>query len=228
MAETHYELLDAVRHYEIPPHAVELLREHPPLIIAAITAGGKNAVTERIIEKSDYRHVVTHTTRPKRPDEENGVNYWFVSEEEMLSMVIAKEFVEVKAIHGDTVYGISINSYESVSQNGHRPLLIIDVRGVKDIITANPKLQPMFILPPSYEEWMNRLQSRGHMSHIERSARLKSAKEELQTVLADPHFVLIVNRDIEATAEEILGGPRLVNQRPYREVAQHLIDNIKV
>jgi guanylate kinase len=227
MADLHHELLDAARLYELPQPAIELLSQHQPLIISAITAGGKTTIAERIIEKSDYRLVVTHTTRPIKPDEVNGVNYWFVNESEMLELIKSGAFIEVQPIHGEFVYGTSIGAYKTVLQGGHQPLLVIDVQGIKEIITSMPAIKPVFILPPNYEAWIDRLHSRGAMSHVERTRRLQSAKAEIDTVLADPHFVMIINNDVERTADEILQGPTIVNQHKSREIAQQLIDNIK-
>jgi guanylate kinase len=227
MADLHYDLLDAARRYELPEPAVQLLTQSPPLILSAITAGGKTTVAERIIEKSDFRLVVAHTTRPIRPGEVNGVNYWFVSESEMLELIKSGAFVEVQPIHGEFVYGTSVRSYKTVIEAGHTPLLVIDVQGIKEIITSVPATKPVFILPPNYEVWIDRLQSRGSMSHVERSRRLQSAKTEIETVLADPHFVMVINDNVERTADEILQGPTIVNQHKSREIAQQLIDNIK-
>lgn len=226
MADLHNRLLEASRNYQMPAEAIKLLAQNPPLIIAAITAGGKTTVAQRIMEKSSYRHVVTHTTRPMRPDEVNGVNYWFVSEEGMLGLIKSGSFVETQPVHSD-VYGTSISAYKTVIEAGHEPLMTIDVQGIQEIITGVPDIKPVFILPPNFEAWNQRLEGRGAMSHTEKSSRLQSAQKEIKTVLVDPHFVLVVNKDIDDTADEILDGPTIVNQQKGREIAQHLLDNIK-
>lgn len=226
MADLHNELLEASRNYKMPAKAIELLAQNPPIIIAAITGGGKTTVAQRIIENSSYSHVVAHTTRPMRPGEINGLNYWFVNEAEMLSMIKAGSFVETQPVHSD-VYGTSVNAYRAVIEGGHKPLMTIDVQGVQEIITGVPDIKPIFILPPNYEAWDERLQGRGAMSHTEKSRRLLSAQQEITAVLNDPHFVLVVNYDIDRTAEEILDGPTMVNQHKGREIALNLLENIK-
>lgn len=212
----------------MPPAAVELLNQHQPLMIASITAGGKTSISGLLEKKSNFRHVITHTTRPIRPGETNGVNYWFVDDAEMLRLIDAREFIETQPVHGETIYGTSLSAYKGVLDSGHEPFLIVDVQGVQEIVTGVPDLRAFFILPPNYEEWMRRLESRGAMSHMEKSRRLQSAKEEIQTALADPHFVLIVNNDLEQTADEIISGPTLINQPKNRQIAQFLLDNIKI
>ncbi len=227
MADLHNELLEAARNYQMPQPAIDLLSTYPPLILSAVTAGGKTTIAERIIQKTNYRHVITHTTRPIRPDETDGVNYWFVDEAEMLRLVKLGSFVEVQPVHGDTVYGSSLSAYKTVIQSGNRAMLVIDIQGVKEIITSLPEIKPFFILPPNYQAWLDRLHTRGAMSHVEKTKRLESARQELQGILADPHFVLVVNNDIERAADEILQGPTIVNQHKARELAQNLIENIK-
>ncbi|HEX4774222.1 MAG TPA: hypothetical protein VH234_01775 [Candidatus Saccharimonadales bacterium] len=224
----HRELFEAVRNYKMPPPAVKLLKQSPPLIISAVTAGGKTTTGNRIVKKSDYRHVVTHTTRTIRPGEANGVNYWFVNQAEMLELIKQGVFIEVQPVHGDTIYGTSLESYQSVIKTGHKPLLIMDVQGIQEIISNIPQTQAFFMLPPSYETWMDRLQARGNMNPLEKARRLQSAKKEIETVLADSHFVLVINYDIERTADEILQGPSMADQRASREIAQRLVDRIKI
>lgn len=224
----HYDLIDAARRYKMPAVAAELLNQHPPLMIASITAGGKTSISELLAKRSNYRHVITHTTRPIRPGETNGVNYWFVDDAEMLRLIEASELIETQPVHGETVYGTTIKAYKAVLDSGNDPFLIVDVQGVQEIVTGAPDLRAFFILPPSYEEWMKRLETRGAMSHTEKTRRLQSAKEEIQTALDDPHFILIVNNDLEQTASEIISGPTLINQPKNRQIAQFLLDNIKL
>ena len=224
----HHELFEAVRSYKMPPLAVRLLEQSLPLIISAVTAGGKTTTADRIVKKSDYRHVITHTTRTIRPDEANGVNYWFVDEAKMLELIKQGAFIEVQPVHGDTIYGTSQEAYQSVIKTGHKPLLVMDVQGIQEVISNIPLTQPFFMLPPTYETWMDRLHDRGNMDPLEKTKRLQSAKKEIETVLADPHFVLVINYDIERTANEILQGLTMANQRASREIAQGLVDQIKI
>src|SRR5437868_12886458 len=115
----HNELFEKVRNYRIPVSAVQLLSAHPPLIVTGVTASGKTSVLKQIETTSDYRHVVTHTTRPPRGDEISGQNYWFVDEAGMLKLMESEALVEVKAVHGETLYGPTVSSYQSVLDGGH-------------------------------------------------------------------------------------------------------------
>jgi len=222
------QLAEAVRLYRVPPEAASLLAQHKPLLIAGATAAGKGAVADFINQNSEYGHVITHTTRPSRADEENGKDYWFVSDEEMLELLRTNRMVEVKIIHNHATYGVSIKSYRATVDSGRKPLLIIDVQGAEDIAKHVPDLQAVFLLPPSFEVWMERLDKRGHMSHVERSRRLQSARQEIEHALKSRYFNLYVNRDVNSAAQDILRGAVILSEQHHnRELAQQLLDHIR-
>jgi guanylate kinase len=211
----------------MPAQAAELLTAHHPLIIAGVTAAGKDTILKYIEESTDWRHVITHTTRLPREGELNGKNYWFVSEDDMLKLLLDKAMIEAKAVHGNTVYGTSLKAYKTVLDLGQRPMLRIDIQGIGELTNKLPRLQAAFILPPSFEIWMERLDKRGHMSHVEKVQRLRSAQIELREALKSRHFIFIVNNDIIATAKELLSGATDArSQHDNRELALRLIDNI--
>lgn len=226
--DTHNQLLQNVRDYRSPEAAQHLLQEHPPLVIAGVTAAGKDAVAEYIQDNSDWRLVITSTTRKPRPGEKSGEHHWFVDESEMIKLLDAKLFIEAKLVHGEHVYGTSIAAYKSVIEAAHKPILRIDIQGVEEITKMSADVNPVFILPPSFEVWMERLNKRGAMSHIERIRRLKSAKTELEEILRNPRFRLVVNRDVSSVSNEILSGVTdIPSQHRNRELAGQLIEHIR-
>jgi guanylate kinase len=223
-----YKLIEKARTYQLPDRAVTLLDQNPPLILVGVTAAGKDTVMNSIEQSSDYRHVITHTTRAPRPGETNGQNYWFVDDVAMLNMLEQEAVIEANAVHGDTVYATSLAAYETVPQNGKKPLLVIDIQGAQDILHRLPDFKPFFLLPPNFEEWMERLNRRGHMTHTERAMRLRSARSEIEKAIANDKFILVVNQDIKSTTTEILRGQTdPMTQRRNREIAQQLIDHIR-
>ncbi|MEX0881321.1 MAG: hypothetical protein WEC17_01445 [Candidatus Saccharimonadales bacterium] len=224
----HSRLLEKIRSYTMPLVAQEILATHPPLVIAGITASGKNAATKYIVDTTDYRQVVTHTTRQPRPDEIHGKHYYFVKEEEMLKLLDSQSMIEAKLIHDIRISGISVRAYQDVVNAGHKPLLVIDVQGTEEISKFLPKLRPVFLLPPNFDTWVRMQEKRGRMSHSERLRRMHSAREELEQVLDNEHFFLVVNRDVPQTAREILGDVHdQASQRKAREAAQLLIDRLR-
>jgi guanylate kinase len=224
----HSELLEKVRSYKMPQAAQELLSSNPPLVICGITAAGKNSVMRYIAETSDYRHVITHTTRQPRNESEDTHEFHFVNDEQMLALINAQAMIETKEVHGDKIYGTSIKAYQDTLAGGHKPVLIIDVQGVKDISRYLPGLQAYFLIPQSFDDWMRMMEKRGRMSHSERLRRMHSARDELESVLRSEGFTMLINQDIPRTAKIILSGGRdLSSQRQSRETAQQLIERLK-
>lgn len=222
------QLLDLVRQYKMPPAAAELLTANSPLILTGTTGSGKDAIEDYIQKISSWRHVVTHTTRPMRPGEQNGIDYWFVDEAEMLKLVGEQAFIEVKFIHDRQVSGSSLNAYSSTLQSGYKPLMRIDVQGIQELHQHAPGIRPVFILPPSFEAWMERLEGRGRMSHVEKVQRMHSARRELEIAIQNERFILVVNDEIPRVSREILDGTTdAATQYRNRELAQRLIDHIK-
>lgn len=222
-----YKLLETVRNYQIPGRATELLAQSPPLIMAGMSSAGKNAIAKNITEQSDFKRVVTHTTRQPRVDELNGKDYWFVDETEIERLINEQAFIEVQLVHEETLYGTSIGAYQAVLDAGFRPLLLIDVHSELKFARYTPHARLFFILPPSFEIWMERWDRRGFMSHTEKTRRLRSAAAELEKVIRSERFTLIVNHEVPRAAKEILNGVTdTLTQRRNRELAQQLIDHI--
>ena len=221
------QLLDKVKAYKMPPAAIELLTKHQPLIIAGASGVGKETIIRAIQDSSRGAKVVTHTTRHPREGEHNGVDYWFVTQPRMIELIEEESFIEVKAIHNQQVSGSSLAAYQTIVDEGQHPLLALDVQGIEEVRHHVLGLKPVFILPPNFEAWMERLEGRGEMSHTERLRRLDSAKDELQRALDDEHFMLVVNHDVNQAAQEILQNVSdPATQAQNRDVAQKLIHSI--
>jgi guanylate kinase len=228
MDDTHKQLLDAVRTYKMSAEAVELVSANPPLIISGTTGTGKDVIEQHIQKISSWRHVVTHTTRPLRRGEQNGVDYWFVSEEEMLRLINDQAFIEVKFIHNNQVSGPSIAAYKAALSDGHKPMLRIDIQGIEELHRNVKGLRPFFVLPPTFESWMERLGGRGHMSHVERAKRMHSAQKELEIAIANEHFILVVNDEISRVSKEIIDNiTDIPTQSRNRELAKNLVEQAR-
>lgn len=226
--DIHKQLIEKIRTYRIPQAALELLGQHKPLIISGTTAAGKDTVAEYIEANSNWRRIVTHTTRAPRAGEVNGKNYCFVDDAEMYKLLNANEMIEAKFVHGHTIYGSSIAAYQTIIDKGSKPIMRIDIQGIEEILKDIPNISPIFILPPSFEVWMNRLDKRGAMSHTEKERRLQSARIEMGKALKNQKFKLVVNRDVDECAREVLNNiidP--VTQNRNRELAKTLIEETK-
>ncbi len=226
-------LHEIVASYQMPDAAKKILGSGEVTVLCGVTASGKNTITNYLLGHGPYAHVVSHTTRMPRENhgilEENGNEYWFVSPEKMLELAQKGAFIEIKAIHGETCYGTSIKAVQQVIDQGKHPIMEIDVQGALELTQAIPTLKPLFILPPSYDVWMERLGTRGFISDGEKERRLHSAIMEIETALAHPAFVLTVNREVELTAAEIMHGVDMSDetQQAHRTLAKELLESIR-
>lgn len=199
-------LKQLIQTYEMPDQGAELLNKFPPLVLSGITAAGKETIAARIQRTSNYRQTTNHTTRPPRPGEKNGLDYWFVNAAEMIQLLEERQMFEASLVHGETVYGSSIPAYQEVLDSGEQPLIVMDVQGIDKLLARAPNLNIVFLLPPDYTTWFNRLNSRGEMLESERLRRFGSALMELEHVVDRPEYKLILNTDVDQTAEFILSG----------------------
>lgn len=222
------ELLDKVNDYKMPSKAVELLHDYKPMLVAGVTASGKGAVAKYLSDNMGYAQVITHTTRDARPNEVNGVDYWFVNNSRMVELLDTQAMIEVKLVHGHHIYGSSIEAYKQAVSKQTKALLIVDVQGVEEITKNVPDLKAAFLLPPSFDEWMHRLDKRGQMSHTERARRLKSSEAEMRHVLRSNHFNPFVNREVNSVSQAIMNNVVVpAEQHHHRELIERLIESIQ-
>lgn len=172
-------------------------------VLAGPTAVGKGSVSEYIREH--YPHVkfsVSATTRDPRPGEEEGVHYYFVSDEEFDSMVKNRQMLEWALVHNSYRYGTMRNQIERALEKGAHILVEVDLQGARQIRNSMPEANLIFLAPPSWDELVSRLTGRGTESEEEQAQRLETAKIELE---AEPEFDhTVINDTVERAAEEII------------------------
>ncbi len=226
---THNQLVDAIANYKMPEVAQELLQNDVPLLLCGITAAGKDTLAHELIGGGGYEAVISHTTRKPRENhgvlEVNGTNYFFVDDQTMLQMVADKQFIEAKPVHGKT-YGTSILAYKAPLSRGNVPILDIDVQGAEEFVMAVPGLRPIFLLPPNFRVWQERLAGRGDIETATLKPRMISAIMEIETIMKNPAFQLLINIDKAQTAQIIRGG-NIGRARDAVDVAEHLIYEVR-
>ena len=149
------------------------------IIISAPSGAGKTSLARALIANSDNVMMsVSHTTRSKRAGEEDGKDYFFVSQKEFLSMVSDEIFLEYAEVYGN-FYGTSRLAVEQMLQQGKYVLLDIDWQGARKVRELMPEAISVSILPPSVEELERRLRSRGSDSESVVQSRMRQAKDEM-------------------------------------------------
>lgn len=173
------------------------------VVLAGPTAVGKGTVAAEVRRCHPEVWIsVSATTRPPRPGEENGVHYWFVSDEEFDAMVEQGNLLEWAVVHKSARYGTPRQPVEQALASGLSAMLEIDLQGARQVRGTMPDALFVFLKPPSWDELVRRLVGRGTETEEERTRRLETAKEELA---AEAEFdVTIVNREVHAAAEELV------------------------
>ena len=171
-------------------------------IVSAPSGCGKTTLCKKLLkDKLKLHQSVSITTRPPRRGERNGVDYSFVSAEEFIRMIDAKELLEYEENFG-FLYGTPKKTVEDLLQKGRNVLLSIDVKGAMNVRKNYPKNSVLiFVMPPSMEELKNRLESREADTAKAIVNRLKVAKQEI--AFKDKYDYVVIN-DRLGTAYKIL------------------------
>lgn len=180
-------------------------------VLAGPSAVGKDTVAADV--RARFPQVwlsVSATTRPPRPGELEGVNYFFVSDDEFDRMVADGELLEWAVVHGVYRYGTPRRPVIDHLATGDPALLVIDLQGARQVRASMPEARFVFLAPPSWDELVRRLVGRGTEGEAERERRLASARVELAAEAEFDH--VIVNDDVRRATEELvavmgLGGP---------------------
>jgi len=173
------------------------------VVLAGPTAVGKGSVAAAVRERHPGVWIsVSATTRPPRPGEQEGVHYYFVSDDEFDAMVERDDLLEWAVVHKAARYGTPRGPVEEALAAGRLALLEIDLQGARQVRSTMPDALFVFLKPPSWDELVRRLVGRGTETESERSRRLETAQEELA---AEREFdVTVVNHEIHAAADELV------------------------
>ncbi len=189
------------------------------LIISSPSGAGKTTLTHRLLQEfPELRFSVSHTTRQPRPNEVDGQDYHFVSEDAFREVLAEDGFAEWAEVHGN-LYGTSVAEIERARANGKAGLLFdVDYQGARQIKEKFPHATGVFILPPSMEELRRRLDGRGSDDEESRNRRFKKAREEIEHY---PFFdYMIVNDDLQQALAELRGIVLAEGCRQWRVAAK--------
>lgn len=193
--------------YQMSEESRQLLASTKLVLLAATTSSGRNTLIRQLLKTDKYHYIVSDTTRQPRINdgvyEQNGVEYWFRSEQEILEDLRRGKFLEAAVIHDQQVSGVSIRELEKAIGKGKVPITDIEVVGVESVVRVKPDTIAIFVLPPSFEEWQRRIKERGGMSSAEFCRRLTSAAKEFEMALAEDYYIFAVNDQLENAARDI-------------------------
>lgn len=193
--------------YRISEEGKRLLDTTPLVFLTSVTAGGRNTIIKELEKTGLYQFFVSDTTRPPRINngvmEQHGVEYYFVSEGHFMEGLKAGEYLEAEVLHKQQVSGISLNELRRIKGTGKIGINEVGRLGAENIHAASSNPHFIFVVLPSFEEWMNRLEGRGEISEEEKTRRLQSARLELGAALESDYFKFVVNDEIEKAVHSI-------------------------
>ena len=170
-------------------------------VISGASGVGKGTVLGMVMEqRKDLAFSVSATTRSPRPNEVDGVHYYFITRERFEEMIAAGAFLEYDA-HAANYYGTPRAQAEEKMERGH-VLLDIEPNGAKQVKAAAPDATLIFIMPPSMQELERRLRGRGDTPEDQIRMRMERATWEMEQ--RSWYDYIVVNDDARRCAEEIL------------------------
>jgi guanylate kinase len=187
---------------QIPVPPPSSSRRGKLFVIAAPSGAGKTSLVKALLERMPELHVsVSHTTRNKRPTEQHGREYYFVSVSEFESLVEKNEFLEHARVF-DNYYGTGRRPVEEQLAKGHDVVLEIDWQGARQVRKALPECKTIFILPPSRQALEERLRNRATDSNEVIERRLRDAVGDM-THSREFDYV-VVNDDFEHAVSDLM------------------------
>jgi guanylate kinase len=200
--------------------------DRPVFVVTGTSGEGKSTLAKLLVERvPELELAVSATTRPRRPGEVNGRDYWFLSEEEFDEKLAAGGFLEWVELPWGEGYrsGTLWSELDRIAADGHSPLLEIETGGALAVRSRVPGAVTIFVTAPSREELEQRLRSRATESEGEIDERLDVAEQQLAL---GPEFQhTIVNDELERALNELEGIVRealaAAGTMPARDPSPH-------
>ena len=197
------------------------------IVVSAPSGSGKSTICRRLLAACpDMEFSVSFTSRPPRPNEIDGKDYHFVSREDFQRRIERGEFVEWVENYGE-FYGTSGRALQDLLRRGKDLLLDIEPRGAKEMKKKFQEGVFVFVLPPSLDELLKRLQKRGHETPEAIQKRFAQAASELGEVLWYDYAV--INEDLDTAVGQLIAIYRAEKCKTSRLLGaiDHLCSSMK-
>ncbi|MFO1526222.1 MAG: guanylate kinase [Turneriella sp.] len=175
--------------------------ERPIFVISAPSGAGKNSLINILLQKEPrLEHSISSTTRRRRNNEAEGINYYFLDKAEFEKRIAENQFIEYARVL-ENFYGTEIRELDRIFRLGKYPILDIDVQGAQTLRGKQLRMVSLFIIPPDMSELERRLRARGSENEAEIQSRLELAR--LEVMEKDNFDYVVVNDDLMKAAEEL-------------------------
>jgi guanylate kinase len=171
------------------------------LVLSSPSGGGKTTIAKSLLQaRDDLGYSVSATTRARREDERDGVDYHFLSRQEFLRRVQAGEFLE-HATYAGNLYGTLRSEIDRIFARGHIAVLDVEIEGARQIRATFPNSLHLFVLPPSAEVLVGRLAGRNTEPPAVVRERITRAADELAAVAE--YDYAIFNEDLVLAVAQV-------------------------
>lgn len=159
------------------------------MVISAPSGGGKSSIREKLLKRDRrFRFSVTCTTRPMRPGEVEGRDYYFVTLNEFKRLRGSGKLLEWARVHGN-MYGTPVKPVMTLLEKGLIPVMTIDVKGARSVKKIFPGTVTVFLLPPGLKTLVDRLRKRREPAENIR-VRIATAKKEIKEAAFFDYLVI--------------------------------------
>ena len=169
-------------------------------VVSGPSGAGKGTICRSLLQKMDIDLSISMTTRKPRPQEVEGENYYFISEEEFLEIIKNDGFLEYAKVYGN-YYGTPKEMVTQKLENGRDVVLEIDIQGALQIKASYPDGIFIFILPPSMAELRKRITGRGSETENDINLRLGETLKEVAYI--DKYDYCVVNGEIDEAVNRV-------------------------
>lgn len=177
-----------------------MIKQGTLFVISGPSGCGKGTVLEQVLQNPNLFYSVSATTREMRPGEQDGVQYYFMSQSDF-EQLIQEDGVLEYAQYCDHYYGTPRKPVEEHLARGHDVILEIEVEGAKQIRKKCPEAVLLFLMPPSLSTLEHRLKKRGTESQEVIDQRIAQATREIQQ--ANLYDYIVVNDALEQAIEDV-------------------------
>jgi guanylate kinase len=170
-------------------------------VVSAPSGAGKTTLIKEVLRCfKTLSYSVSHTTRASRNNEQQGIDYYFITPEEFKEKINQNYWLEWAEVHGN-YYGTSKDFIKTSLGQGKSLILDIDVQGTCEIIKSGLEMVTIFIMPPSIEILSQRLENRGSDSKKVIDKRIENAK--LEIAKKNMYQYVVINDDLDKAREEL-------------------------
>lgn len=173
------------------------------VIISAPSGAGKTTIVKHLLKCGlNLEFSVSATTRPKRIDETDGIDYYFISINDFKKRIENGDFIEWEEVYKNHFYGTLKSEFERIWAKGKHILFDVDAKGginLKNMYGTNSIA--LFIMPPSIEELKNRLVKRGTDKQAKIMMRVQKASEEIK--FAGEYDYIVINQNLDRATSEV-------------------------